>query len=73
MKSLCSFYPDEVLKLFEVVKPALLRGEGRGRKSKYLALDRFLITLAHLKHAQNFNKTGLDYDLDPSVANTMFY
>lgn len=72
MQDLCNFYPEEVLELFEIVKPVMLGAEGCGRRSKYCALDRFLITLSHWKHAQQFNKDGLDFGLDAGVANTLF-
>ncbi len=73
MRVLTNFFPDEVLELFEIVKPSILASENRGKKAKYSGLDRFIITLSHLKHAQQFNKMGLDFGLDGSVANTMFH
>ncbi len=59
--------------LYEKVKSTFLRSEGRGKKPKYSGLDRFIITLSHLKHAQHFNKFGFDFDLDASSANQLFH
>src|SRR5690349_13702434 len=50
MQTLTNFYPDEILEIYEV-KRDLLQNESRGKRPKYNALDRFVITLAHCKHA----------------------
>lgn len=39
MHILTNFYPDEIRELWQVVAPAVLGSEGRGRRAKYCGLD----------------------------------
>lgn len=73
LRALCNFYPEELFELWEIIKPNVLSAQNRGKKPKYGGLDRFIIVLSHLKHAQTFKKFGLDFDLDETSACTMFH
>lgn len=73
LRTLTNYYPGELLELWSIVKKHVLKKRGRGKKSSVAPMDRFIITLAHLKHTQQFNKLGLDFGIDQSTANTLFH
>jgi len=62
------FKYDQIIQLWEIVKPTILASVGRGRKSRYGPLDTFYLVLVHLKYAENYAKFGLDYNMDAAQA-----
>jgi hypothetical protein len=73
MKTLYGFYPSEVLEIWEIIKRTVLHSEKRGQKPKIKPLYRLLLVLSHVKHAQLFDKFGLDFGVKQATANTTFH
>jgi hypothetical protein len=56
-----------------MVKRAVLHSEKRGQKPKIKPLDHLLLVLSHVKHAQSFDKFGLDFGVKQATVNTTFH
>jgi hypothetical protein len=70
--SMTNFNFQEIIEIWEVVKPNLLRRRHRGRKQKYSPLDSLFLILIFVKHKPTMELFGHEYGLDKSVVERMF-